>query len=692
MAVLQNIRVKFGVVISVIIALALLSFIIDPSTLESALHQMSAKYDVGQIAGKKISYTDFQADVDRYTTINQILSGSTVQNEQVQTEIRNAAWQELLDKHMFIKYAEDAGISVGKQELLDLTSGENVSPLLAQNAAFLDENGEFSVDNLQAFLQQMDADESGQYRLYWNYLQNALYTQQYYQKYGALFQNSSFLNALQLDADLADNNTVVDADYYMAYYPIATDTTITVSSKEISDYYKSHKDFFKQDASRDIEYVVFEVVPSDDDINATSEAMEKAYEEFTTTDNMKAFLLKNSERSLSSYWYKDGELSTINYDLSQQIADGNNVTPIVRSGNSFYAARVLDTQMLSDSVYVKHILLQDANAKQLADSLVGVLNKGGNFSNLAAEFSADKGSAADGELGSIGWMTQTYMITGFEPVITAAVGKPFVLDTQYGTHVVLVSEKTKPVAKKQVAVLEKTALASQETFNKYYSEANNFAAITNGTYEGYKKALDETNVYSHSMNITEATSSYGAIDQAKQVTRWAFDAKKAGKASEIITVNNNYFFIAALKKINKEGYASVNDVAPSIQQRLYSLKAQDKTYEDVKAKIAGKSFEEMGEALGVEATHVDGTVLSASNVDPGLLGALSVAEVGKVTGPVNGAIATYIVKVNDKKTESYYTEDDAKSLAAQKAQYLAQAIMSVMSDNAGVVDNRERFY
>ena len=73
MAVLEKIRVKFGLVISIIIALALLSFIIDPSTLESALNSMSSKYDVGQIAGKSISYSDFQADVDRYTTINELL-------------------------------------------------------------------------------------------------------------------------------------------------------------------------------------------------------------------------------------------------------------------------------------------------------------------------------------------------------------------------------------------------------------------------------------------------------------------------------------------------------------------------------------------------------------------------------------------------------------------------------------------
>ena len=128
MAVLEKIRVKFGLVISIIIALALLSFIIDPSTLESALNSMSSKYDVGQIAGKNISYTDFQADVDRYTTINELLGAG--RDEETQKQIRSAAWQELLDKYMFVKNAKNAGITVGEDEMVSLMSGEYVSPAL----------------------------------------------------------------------------------------------------------------------------------------------------------------------------------------------------------------------------------------------------------------------------------------------------------------------------------------------------------------------------------------------------------------------------------------------------------------------------------------------------------------------------------------------------------------------------------
>ena len=691
MAVLEKIRVKFGLVISIIIALALLSFIIDPNTLGSAINTMSSKYDVGQIAGKNISYQDFQSDVDRYTAINELLSG-TVRDEETQKQIRNAAWQELLDKYMFVKNAREAGITVGQDEMVALMGGELAAPSLVQNQLFMDETGVFSPDRLKAFVQEIDSDESGRLRTYWNFLQNQVHNQAFYAKYGALFNASGMDNALQIAQAIQEGNTTANVDYCLAMYPVVPDSTITVSSAEIRDYYKKHKEFFRQVANRDIEYVVYEVVPSAEDVAAASEAMTEAYEEFATTDNMRAFLSKNSDQALGNYWYKDGELSTVNREINDQIFGGSKLTQIVTDGNTFYAAREMDSKMLPDSAFVKHILLQDTNAAHVADSLVNVIKKGGNLANLAATFSADQASAADGELGSIGWMTQTYMIPGFEGVFEAKVGEPFVLTTQYGTHVVVVSQKTKPVAKKQVAIFEKTALASKETFNNYYSQANTFATLTGGTYEGYKKALDSTKVYSHPATITEATSNYGAIDNAKEVTRWAFDAK-VGKASNIITVGNNYFFVVALKDANKEGYAPVEKVAMQIQDRLYSQKMQEVKTKEVAEKIAGcKTLEEVAERLGVQVEHREAMSLGSTSVDPALIGAVAAAKDGEIYGPVPGVMGSYIVNVSNREVGSFYTEDDAKNLAAQKAQYLAQMILSVMQDYDNVKDNRERFF
>ena len=691
MAVLEKIRVKFGLAISIIIALALLSFIIDPSTLESALNSMSSKYDVGQIAGKSISYTDFQAEVDRYTTINELLGAS--RDEETQKQIRNAAWQEMLDRYMFVENAKDAGITVGEDEMLSLMSGEYVSPALAQNPVFMDENGVFSADRVKAFIQNVDADESGQLRTYWNYVQNTVHNQQYYAKYGALFTTSGSDNALQLAQAVEEGNTTADVDYFMVYYPLNdVDSTITASDDEVRAYYKAHKDLFKQKANREIEYVVFEVVPSAADIAATSDAMTEAFDEFATTDNMRAFLLKNSDHGQDNYWYKAGELATVNAELDNQIFAGNKLTQIITDGNTFYAGREMASKMMPDSAFVKHILLQGENAAQVADSLVNVLKKGGNFANLAATYSADQGSAADGELGSIGWMTQTYMIPGFEDVFDAKVGAPYVLTTQYGTHVVLVSNKTKPVAKKQVAILEKTALASKETFNSFYSQANTFATLAGGSYEGYQKALDSTKVYSHQATITEATANYGAIDNAKEVTRWAFD-NKPGKTSNIITVDNNYFFVATVKEANKEGYASVQKMAPQIYQVLLSKKQQEASTKHVAEKIAGAaSLEEAAERLGVTVEHRDALSLGSSSVEPALIGAIAAAKEGEIFGPVAGMMGSYVVRVANKEVGSFYSEADAKNLATQKAQYLSQMILSVMSEYDNVKDNRERFF
>lgn len=694
MAVLQNIRVKFGVVISAIIALALLSFIIDPGTLESAVNSMSSKYDVGKIAGKSVSYTDFLEDVDKYTTVNEIITGSSVQNEQTQQSIRNAAWQSLIDKYMFVKNAKAAGLTVGDEELLDLTTGDRISAVIAQNPAFVDANGNFSPEALVDFVQNIDSDPSGRLRIFWNYLQNTVYTQAYYAKYGALFTQSSYLNSLMTGADIAENNTTSDVEYVTVFHPFTKDSTITVSSSEIKNYYNSHKDFYKQTASRDAEYVVFEVIPSADDIAAAGDALAKAYEEFATTSNLKSYLSRNSERSYSEYWYKDGELNTISKDINDFVFSNNSgVSPVFQSGNTFYAARIMNSAQVSDSVYVKHILLQGDSAAE-ADNILAQAKKG-NFAQLVATYSADQGSMADGELGNIGWMTQTYMIPGLESVMTATVGEPYIVKSQYGTHIVVVTKKTRPVAKKQVAILEKSAIASKETYNTYYSQANKFATIANGTYAGYKAAVDTMGVYSHPMNrMTEATSSFGSIESAKEVTRWIFDAKK-GKASNIITVANKYFFVAVVKEINKEGYVDIKVAAPSIENHLYSQKLSAKRLAEVSSEIAGMNdLEQIADKYNTSVMTREGlafTSRSGASVDPALIGAASKAEVGQI-GTVAGSAAVYVYRVAARETGAFYTADDAKTTNLSKAQYSSQMIIPAMMEEADVKDNRARFF
>lgn len=694
MAVLQKMR-GWGIVLSILVAIPLLLFIIDPSQIMQTVQSVSSRNDVGKINGKSISYMDFQQDVDKYQTITEILTGNSA-NEEAQKQARDAAWQSLVDKYLFLENASKAGIVVGKDEILDLTVGENVSPLLASNGLFYDENGEFSADKVRDFVQMIsDGSVDSRYSTYWDYLQTSVKTAKFYEKYNALFTASSFENALSLRNAIQGNNETADVDYVMVPLSFVTDTTVVVTDKEIKDFYKNHKDFYRQQASREIEYAVFEVVPSADDIARESASFVKLYDEFASASNVRSFLQRNSDRQWSDYFYKVGELNTVNRDVESFVAANGvgAVSPVIQDGNTFYAAKVVEQASLPDSVYVRHILFQGADAAHMADSLMGVLKKN-DFQTLAMVYSADKGSAADGQTGNIGWMTQSYTIPGFESVISAKVGVPFILNTQYGTHIVEVTKATKPVVKKKVAIFEKEALASKETFNTFYNKANRLATIAAGKGENYKAACDSVGAYSHPMTIRESTDTYGTISHAKEVTRWAFD-NKPGKVSQIITVDNNYFFVVAVKEAHKEGFAEIREVAPAIKNQLYAEKYAEKRQKEVAEEIAGlETLGEVAEKLGATVSSQSGVAFAAMSrsLDPKFIGAIAAAKEGVLSGPVAGSYGVYVFQVTGRDTGAYYTEDDAKTYNGQLTSYEAQMILPVMMDDAQVKDNRARFF
>jgi len=291
-------------------------------------------------------------------------------------------------------------------------------------------------------------------------------------------------------------------------------------------------------------------------------------------------------------------------------------------------------------------------------------------------------------------MTQNAMIPGFEPVLTAKVGQPFVITTQYGVHIVEVTKTTAPVAKKKVAVFEKAALPSKETYSATYNKANLLAVKTAGKYANYKAACDSTGIYSRSLTINEGTDTYGSIGHAKEVTRWAFD-NKPGKASGIITVDNNYFFVVAVKEAHKAGIAKVEEVSEGIRNQLYREKYSQKHAADIAAQIEGlTSLEAIAEKLGLTVSNLSDVTFSTSSAattEPAFVGAVAAAREGVVEGPVAGIMGTYVFQVNGRETGSYYTEDDAKAAQARIDSYHAQMLLPVMMDGA-VTDNRARFY
>lgn len=654
MSVLETIRVKFGILITVLIAVALLSFIIDPSTLQS-VSSMSSKYDVGEIDGKSISYTDFQAEIEKITEISE-MNGNPVQGDEALAMVRQQAWKQFIDDYLFIPSAKAAGLNVSEEEMYQLLSGEMLSGILMQMF-----QGNLNKEVLMQIEADVNADETGRMKLFWDNLLKAVYTEQFYAKYQSLFAKSSFNNALAVAEQMKDNNNTFDVEFVMVPFGFANDTTIVVSDKEIKAYYNAHKDDFRQKASRDIEYIVIDIVPSDEDVAAANNAIAAVYDEFKSASNLRNFLLSKSERQLDNRWYKAGELASVSKEIDEYVFSDKTgeASPIFQNGNSFYSVRVVETAQVPEQVQVKYVQA----GVESADSLL---------------------NAAEAQ-----WLSQ---MDGFEDLMTTPKNGKITIN---GILFQVVDTKD-PVLKKRVAILEKTAQPSDLTRSTCYAKANSVASKAGGKYDGFKKAVEEDGLYAHPYNkMPESASRLGSVNHTKEVTRWAFEAK-AGEVSNIISIENRYYIVAALKGIHKEGYTPVEEVASRIKSILYQEKLAQKKTAEVAQKIEGLTdLAAVAEALGTAVSSKEGVTFASftsTGLDNKFIGAASVAETGVLSGALQGNTGVYVFTVTDRSEGAFFTEDDAAAREQQMSYSSLQMLLPVMMEAAEVEDNTARFY
>lgn len=684
MAVLEKIRVKFGILITVLVALALLSFIIDPSTLRNAAQMLSADNEVGKMDGKSISYKDFYEELDNVTKIAEIL-GQKANDEQGQQQLRDAAWQSLFDKLVFEPKAEKAGIAVGDHEMLDLTQGANISPVLLQQGMFVDANGNFSREALVQFVQSLSADETGAATRYWDFLEDNIYKTQLYNKYAMLLQNSNVLNSVESQRMILDNNVASDVDFVLVPVGFGQDSTITVTDQEIKNYYNARKKQMKQPANRDIEYVMYEVVPSQDDIDNTREAFEELYAEFKESDALKNFVMLNSDKKWDTYYYSAEQLESIP-EFRDAAFGGSGISEIHVEEGSFSAARVADRKMMSDSARVFYTVVP-GNAKAKADSLVKAAN-------------ASKVMPAD--FTELGWLTQEIIeANGFEdftPVFSAT-SKAFKVNTKNADAilVIYVAQKTKPIQKVQLATVVKNVMASDETYRDYLIKATSLADKADGKYENFSAAVKEDNLPVIPVpNVLESTRRIGVCENARELVRWVFDKKtKKGDVSDVIVVDNKYYFVAAVTNTRKEGQVAVSDVANDIRTILSTEKRVSKLAGEVSEKIKGcTTMEQVAEALQTTVSHKDGLTFGSqqTQLDPKFVGAVAGAEQGVITGPVEGNIGVFVFQVADRQSGSFFTEEDARTLTGRIGNYQTSVMSSVFAEEADIKDNRSRFF
>lgn len=709
MALLEKMRKRMGWFITIIIALALLAFIVDADTLQSVTRMFSSKYDVGKIGGKSISAQEYQKQIEHFTKIYEITTGNLSTNEEASEMINQSAWQDQIAKYVFLPACKNSKLSVGEDEMTDMNMGVDISPIMLNY--FADANGNFAKDKYVEFVNNKS--KNADLQLFWNYLQDYMHKDRLLTKYLTLLEKSSYVNALETKREISESNNAYDIEFVMTPIDFAADSTIVATDAEIKAKYNRVKDALFQQESREADLVAFEITPSESDVAKAQADINSEFPEFLkqeTLIDLKNFLYKYSDYTYEEEYFKKGDLENISPALDEFVANSpiGAIMEPQQNGNNFVGAKIINRAMVPDSIFVKY--LPAGNVEKVADSLINVLKGGANFTNVAISSFAQEylQQLQPGQIpGEIGWITKEAITSSslpkeFKNLFTAKVNEPIKLSVSGNYIVALVSKTSKPIQKGQAAIFLKNAQPSQETYSQIYQEANTFVEKSGGKLENFVKEANEKGYDIIPVSgITGNQKNLQGYNNMREVTRWIYDNPE-GKVSTVFSVDNKYFFVAAVTKINPQGAAPISQVSNYIKNQIESEKKVDKLAKEAKEAFGNDlvSLEEVAEKYNTTVSTQNGVTFSSmksyGQLDPKFIGAICAegekGETNKIVGPVKGDLGIYYFKIVGKETGAYFSESDAKTKHSQVANALMRILPELMLQDSKTQDNRYKFY
>lgn len=342
-------------------------------------------------------------------------------------------------------------------------------------------------------------------------------------------------------------------------------------------------------------------------------------------------------------------------------------------------------------------------AKAAADSLAELLKKGANFEELAKANSTDQNSAVNG--GDLGWFNQRAMIQPFSDTVFFSKKNDIkVVLTQYGAHVVQVTDMAKPVEKIQIATVEKEISPSTKTTNKIYNDARSFATNVNNL-DDFNKKVEEAGLTKRIATVNKNEKTIAGMDNAREMIRRIYLTEEPGVVAttdgSIIFENGNKYTVAVLTDIEEEGIAPINNVAANIKRILIQKKKAEQLKKELASAQSGSgSLLSIAQKAGVdvkEATEIsfNSFQIPGAGIEPRVIAAASVVEQGKISTPIEGNQGVYIIMVNNRTTEDVTPEtvQQTKEGMQQANMYRAnyQAIQAILK-NGNVIDQRYKFY
>ncbi len=707
MAILENIRKRTTILI-LIIGLALFAFVISGVFVNGDLAGGTGKVGsaVAEINGNEISVDDFRQKIEAASRRSANTSSMQLVNQVYDQEVRNS----ILGQQF-----EDLGINIEQDQIMNYIK---TIPGYAQSPQFQDESGIFDENKFRDFIADMKVNNPAQYDLWLQDEKNIIQSAKE-QAYFNLIKAGvgATLKEGELDYKLA--NDKIDLQYVRVPYSSIPDSTITVTKSEIAAYINAHKDEYKQEESRDLQFVYFEENPSADDETAVKDGISKLMDNsiefnsqtnandtiagFRTTTDVKAFLDRNSDIKFDTIFKAKKDLPALFADTLMTLKVGETFGPY-RDGDFFKISKMIDRRA-NGSVKASHILItyegaQRANpeikrTKEEAEAKAKELFRearrpGAAFVELARD-NSDGPSAPNG--GDLGYFQEGVMTPEFNDYAFGnSVGSIGLVETDFGFHIVKVDDKEDLV---QIAHLAREIVASEETINNLFTDATKFEMATTSGDKVFTDLAKESEYLVRPVNkINALDENLPGLTNQRNIVQWAFNEDTEIGDIKRFNINNGYA-VVQLTASYKEGVMSVEDASASILPKV----RKERKAAQIIGQQQGKSIEDLAKDANVSMSNATALTVKSPTIpgagrEPAIVGAAYAMGEGETSGLIEGETGVFMVMVTKKEEaaalDNYSTY--ANTLKSSSALRVNTSVFDALKEASEIEDNRATFY
>lgn len=705
MAIIAKIRKHAGLAVG-LIGIAIVGFVVQDAF--GGRGQQAPP--VAVINGEILSYDRFSAQVDQLTEQYKMAQGADMRiTEEDLEQIRSLAWQRILGDYLLNEACAKAGLAVSPEELNDMYYGEFISPYLYQYFTN-PQTGQYDrqqvMNLINNFSQLSPQDQAALLDL-----ERIIKNERLKEKYYNLATRSYYMPKAMAAHILATQSDSYTARYVSYPFTEIPDDEVRIGKADFQKYYNENKYMFRQNKSRTLDYVVFDVTPTPQDMADLDKQVNELYAEFLEEANVPDFVnaVTSGERFDSLYLTRSEILP--GWDTLFEAEAGTYFAPR-RVGKTYQMAKLMDAQMRPDSLHVRYIFLSYAEAgsqsgrnkeqsRHLADSLTTVIgNNPALFSQIAGQYSEDPSVMQNG--GDMGWLKEGSFI-GFlnKAILSTPEGEAVMVEGPNGFHIFYVEGKTRPVKKVLAAIVTIPIEPSAATTKSVFTQANQLLGQAGGSVALLDSAASKMGMRVRQASVTGMESALPGVNQAREVIRWAYnkDSKEGEVASQVFEMENRYV-IAGLRAINETEYMSI-ERAMEIPQVEFMVR-QDKKFAQAAQKLAASNnIEELSASLSLKidtAANINMAsypMLANGSFEPAVIGTICGLEQGGFSKPVKGNMGAYRVlleQATEGKASAQQVEQYCRQQEMQFLQSAANYVGSALEKAATIEDNRGFYF